>query len=181
MRDDALRIVGRKRLEQERGCVQLAATPRRAKIEELRARDTEQEDRRVARRVDEMVEQVEERWLRPVDVLEHENERALPGEDGEELSHGPEEPGRRARRLGGTDRTCDPVGDLLGVRLTGDEPCDRLARGRTGSVAHDLGERPKGGADAIDEAAADENVRLAADGVHELLREPRLADAGGAE
>ena len=61
-----LRVEG---LEQERRGVQLAAAPVRSRVEELRPRGAHQHDRRVARPVHDVVHDVEERRLGPVDVL----------------------------------------------------------------------------------------------------------------
>ena len=51
-----------------------------ALLEELRAREAEEEDRGVARKVGEVLDQVEQRRLGPVDVLEDEDERPVVGE-----------------------------------------------------------------------------------------------------
>ena len=65
------------RLEQERGCVQLAAAPARSLVEELRARDAEEEDRRVAREVGDVLDEVDEDRLRPLQVVDHDDLRPL--------------------------------------------------------------------------------------------------------
>jgi hypothetical protein len=48
----------------------------RAVLEQVVAREAENEDRDAHRRGEQVVDQVEEGRLRPVDVLEHEDERA---------------------------------------------------------------------------------------------------------
>src|SRR5205085_6586837 len=51
-----------------------------ADVEELRAREAEDEDRRVAHPGGQVLDEVEERVLGPVDVLEDEHERLYLGE-----------------------------------------------------------------------------------------------------
>ena len=48
-------------------------------VEQLRPREAEQQDRRAAREVGDVVDQVEERRLAPVDVVEDDDERPLAG------------------------------------------------------------------------------------------------------
>ena len=71
-------LVGRQRLqerlEQNGGGVELAATPAGTVVEEFRPGDAEQEDRRASRQVGDVIEQVEEGRLTPVNVVEHHDE-----------------------------------------------------------------------------------------------------------
>ena len=67
-------LVGQ-RLEQNRGGVELSACPPGAHIEELRAGEADEQDRRVARPVGDVLDEIEERGLAPVDVVEDDDER----------------------------------------------------------------------------------------------------------
>ena len=68
--------VGGERLEQHGRRVQLAAAPARPPVEQLGPRHAEQQDRRVARQVGDVLDQVEERRLPPVEVVEHDRRAA---------------------------------------------------------------------------------------------------------
>ena len=76
-RDERVGVAGRERLEQHRRGVQLAAAPVRPPVEQLRPRHAEQEDRRVAAEVGDVIDEIEERLLAPVDVVQHDDERPL--------------------------------------------------------------------------------------------------------
>ena len=113
-----LRVEG---LEQERRGVQLAAAPVRSRVEELRARGAHEHDRRVARPVHDVVDDVEERGLGPVDVLPERDERPFGRQDLEEP------PDRPRRFLGGADALADAqdlaeaTRDRGGVLVAGDQ------------------------------------------------------------
>ena len=66
---------------------ELAAAPRRPKLEQVRPRDAEDEQRRIARPVGDVLDQVEERRLGPLEVVEVDDERTLAGGRLEEPPH----------------------------------------------------------------------------------------------
>ena len=142
----------RQRLEQDRGGVRLAAAPHRPCVEQLRARDAEQEDRPVARPVRHVLDDVEERLLRPLEIVEDDDERLLRGGALQQAAE-------RELRLG-RRRAEDRV--RVGAELK-----------------NDLHERPVGDALAVGEAAGANGARV--DRLDEVEHEARLADAGGAE
>ena len=110
--DEPRRLVRSQGLEQHRGCVQLPAAPAGPVIQQLRPGDAEQEQRRVPSEVGDVVDEVEERWLGPLEVVEDEDEWLLSCHPLEDAA--------------GLERDLVPVGpevDLAGERL-------------------DLGERP---------------------------------------
>ena len=119
----------RQRLEQDRRGVRLAAAPHGPCVEQLRARDAEQEDRPVARPVRDVLDDVEERLLRPLEIVEDDDERLLRGGALEQAAE-------RELRLG-RRRAEDRV--RVGAELK-----------------NDLDERPVGDAFAVGEAAARE-------------------------
>jgi len=69
-------------------------------VEELRAGETENRNGCLAGPFDEVLNEIEQRFLRPVNVLEHENERLLLRKRLEELAVGPEGLLRAVRQLG---------------------------------------------------------------------------------
>ena len=120
--------------------------------------------RRVVDRLEEVLDQVEERRLRPVDVVDESTTGALGREPLEQPSQRPEELLDRERRRREPDRGSKPVGDdftsvvgeraelrqcLVGVVLVDDS---RLGADR-------LGERPESDAVAVGEAAPGEHGR----------------------
>jgi hypothetical protein len=141
--DHELAFRRRERLEQDRRRVHLATAPRGPLLEQLRTREAEQQHRRVPRRLDEVVEEVEQRRLGPVDVFEHDDQRPLTRENPEELAHGPEELGRRPSRLRRADRAGDAVGDLLRIGLALEQCGDRIRRRAARGIADELRERPE--------------------------------------
>ena len=70
---------GAERLEQERRRVQLAAAPAGSDVEQLGARDAEEEDRRVAREVGDVLDEVDEDRLGPLQVVDDDDLRPLRG------------------------------------------------------------------------------------------------------
>ena len=158
VRDEALdelrALVRAERLEQERRRVQLAAAPAGPHVEELGARDAEEEDRRVAREVGDVLDEVDEDRLRPLEVVDDDDLRPL----GRPCL---EQPAERELRLG--RRRADH-----GVRLDADRD-------------QDLDERPVRDPLAVREAAAAQDVGRVADALEEVRDEARLADPGRAE
>ncbi len=114
-------LVHRERREQDRGRVDLSASPARTTDEQLRAGGAEHEQRNAARPLDEVVDEVEQRLVGPVQVLEDEDERTLFRERFQEPAPGRERLAvlrTRSRRLGveageGTQVPLHPPG--LGV------------------------------------------------------------------
>src|SRR5439155_23518962 len=89
---EGLRLRLRERLEHERVDVRARSEPRRLALDEIGAREAEQEDGRVTDPAREVLDQVEEGRLGPVDVLEADDEGARPGERLEQLADRPERP-----------------------------------------------------------------------------------------
>ena len=83
----------RQRLERDR-----RAAPARALVEQVGSREAEKQDRCVAAPAGDVLEQVEERRLGPVDVLEADDERALARERLEQPPDRPERLFARGRR-----------------------------------------------------------------------------------
>ena len=124
-------LLRRQRLEQERRRVQLAAAPARPNVEQLGARDAEQEDRRIAREVGDVLDEVDEDRLGPLQVVDNHDLRALRRPRLEQPPKGE----LRLRRRPADDR----------IRLDADRD-------------QDLDERPVGDPLAVGEAATAQDV-----------------------
>ncbi len=150
--DQACRVLVAERLEPHRH------RPRGAAVEQLRAGHAEQQDRGAAREQRDVLDQVEERLLAPLDVVEHDDERRLL------LEQLPERPGDLLRRR-------------PRLRLP-QQRADRRRGGRIGrqraELLHHLDDRPVGDPDPVREAAAADDPRL--DRAERLRRQPRLAE-----
>src|SRR5215211_1371645 len=83
--------VGRERLERERRVPEEPATPRRSRREQLRACKGEEQERDVLHARRERLEQVEQRVVRPVNVLEEQQRRLTAGERLDEYARREEE------------------------------------------------------------------------------------------
>ena len=173
-------LVRREHVQEDRGRVQPAPGPLGTGVEELRSRQAEQQDR-CSGELGNVLHEVEEHRGRPVQVLEHEDERPLPRECLEQPPSGP------GRLLDGACRRCftrrlgDPRRDELAVPLAAEDAgrpgCDAPARKRREGVA----ERRVGGGLALGGCAADHTGRSARKAVDRLVGETRLAHSGGTE
>ena len=68
-----MQSVSAERLQQERRRVELPASPAGANVKELGARDAEEEDRYVAREVGDVLDEIREDGLTPLQVVDHNN------------------------------------------------------------------------------------------------------------
>ncbi len=127
--------------------------PLRPPLRELRAGEAEEQHRRRREADGEMLDQVEQGLLRPVDVVEHREERPL---GGELLEQAP----RRREHL------------VARAFEHGLVPAGRPER---------LPDRRERRSFAVGRAAGDDDARLAVEPGDELSRQPRLADAGVAD
>ena len=152
--DEQLAVARRERLEKHRGCIELAAAPTWAKLEQLLTRNAQEEDRAVARQVGDVLDEVEEELLCPLDVVEHDDLGPLGGSRFQQLP-------KRELRLHG--RAAD---HCLGLRTRGEQ---------------DLHQRPVGDVVAVGQAARAQHVGGVTHVRNELGHETRLSDAGGPE
>src|SRR5918999_1568445 len=153
--DEGVRLLLGQRPERERRRIQLSSSPIGPLLEELGARDAEKEDGGIARPVGEVVDQVEEGGLAPVNVLEYDDERASARERLEEPPHGPEGLFRGSCRVVAAERGGDPLADAVGRFVVCNELSDRRAgiAPVAGQLANDFCERPKGDPVAVRETA----------------------------
>jgi hypothetical protein len=128
-----------------------------------------------------VLDEVEERRLAPLDVVEDDHERAFVRMGLEQLARGPE------RLLAGSgvvlepDGRRDPVGDqprvLVSLQLRRDAGDDLLAV----QLSHRLEERPERDPVAVRETAPAGDGGRVGDLLEELLDQARFPDPGGAE
>ena len=182
------RVLDAETLQQDRLRIELATAPGRADIQEVRAGDGDDQDRLATAPVDQVLDEIEERRLGPVEIVEQ-HDHGLARRDGlEEATHSPEHV--LARRVTGheSDRGGDPVSDLRAIPLVGHE-CTQLGQ-RGGAIVRlidpgcgpdDLGDRPVCDPLAVGQASPAQDRRPVADAADQLEHEPALAHAGRAE
>ena len=146
-------LAGCERLEEERRRVHLPPAPAGPQIEQLGARDAQEEDRRVAREIRDVLDEVDEDGLGPLQVVDDDHLRALDGPCLEEAAERELRLGRRRADHG------------VGLGTDGDE---------------DLDEWPVRDPLAVRETAAAEDIGRVADALEEVGDEPGLADPGRA-
>ena len=173
--------------------VQRSAAPARAALEQLRPRAADDEERDAAQPIDELVDEVEQALVGPVQVLEHEHERPLVGECFEEASPSGEGlaatvAAQAGSRLETDERTkvrLDPGGVLLVGDGCGDGSLE-LFRHRVLAVfvmnaclrLDHLCERPEGDAVSVREAAPltpGDQLGVGVDDPRQLVHEAALA------
>ena len=129
-----------------------------------------------------MLHQVEQRRLGPVDVLEYQDQRPAARERLEQLRHRPREVLARAVHLFEPRGLQHALRDQRGARALGQRRHQgRMQIAPAGKLAHDLAERPVGDPLAVGQAAAGQHGCPVAQGAVQLAGQPGLADAGRAE
>ena len=136
-----------------------------------------------------MLDEVEEGRLRPLEVVEHDDERPALREHLEEPPRRPEDLLRAgSARFAEPDRasaSTSAIDSALGrppARPRARRAAPRAVAARVArQVADQLAERPVGDALAVGEAAAAEHRRLVSEPARELVHEPRLPHARRAE
>ena len=191
-------LVGQRGERKRRG-VELAAAPARAAFEELGPRRRDDEQRDVRQPVDELVEEVEEALVRPVDVLDDDDERTLLGETLEEAAPGGEGlVSAIASQLcvaGEAEEREEMRLDARLVARAGERVLDDLVDLRRDVLRRvllqnarlrldDLAERPERDPVTVGKAASlapGDELRVGIDDAIEFVDEPALADSGDAD
>ncbi len=173
--DELMRLRVRQSVERQQRPVRQRGHPHRARLHELGPGEAEQQDRMPAREGDEVLEQVEQSRLGPVDVVDHDHERALPGHPLQQPSDGPERLLGLGGAVGQADRGQDQPRDLL---VSFEQLVEPLARVVAAELPDDLGQRTVGRALAVGRAAPDHHAGLVVGLGDELSCEARLADPG---
>ena len=158
-----------------------ADAPVRVLVDELGTRRADHENGRVVDRLDELLDHLEERRLRPVDVLHHECDGSFRCHVLEEAPHPPGKLLHRERLGPEADHRAEPLRHVRAGRI-----CQRreLREGVVGIIVVDdaggvlqrLCERPERDAVAIGQAPALESERAVGDPAEELGHEARLSD-----
>ena len=179
--DQVAALVVGERLERDRRGVELAPAPARPLVQQLRPRDAEHQDRRLSRPARDVFDQVQERGLAPVDVVEHHGERCRLRDRLQErpdrperlldravaIGRGEELRERRARRTVRPEHRADLPLDLV--------RCVEVIQ--AGRLLHDLAHGEERDPLAVREAPASEDRGLS-ERTEELLDQPGLADPG---
>ncbi len=198
-RDEPCRVVLGQGLQLDGGGVDLSSAPRRPALQQLGTRGGHDEDRQVAHPLDQVVDEIEQAVVGPLDVLEHKDERAALGQRLEEATPG----GKRLAALvvaqllvrAETDERLQPPDDPVRVhgiversantqtelfrghlrRVGFQDPGVRLDHLAQGPVRHSLAVRKRAS------LAPEDQVGNAFAGEEELVDQPRLADPGHAD
>ena len=115
--DERSGVVAVERTESQRRDAGLRVGPRRPFIEQVRACDREQKNRCIVRPRSEVLDEVEEGRLGPVDVVEDHHERALAREGLERAPHGPGGVACGRGHLATADECGDATHDVFLERL----------------------------------------------------------------
>ena len=145
--------------------------PVRMVLEELGPHEAEHEHRRLAACRDDMLDQVDERRLGPVSILDHHQQGSLLRQSLKKSLGRPADLFDRVSALGVTEHTRDPIGNQLRRLLIGEKPEDCSAALVPGRPANDLPQRPVRHAFAVRQTASHEDLRLAGEGLAKLARE----------
>ncbi len=160
-----------------------SARPRpsaRPALEQVRPCKTNEEDGRAARPPREMLDEIEERPLGPVEVFEDDDERTLAGDFLHQLADGPER-----LLLARRPPFCEPEGrrdqlrDRRGLLVAAQTLENRLERSLARGLVNDLLKRPERDALSVGEAAPRQDLGVLSDEIRQLAGEPRLADSRG--
>ena len=150
-------------------------------VEQVGPGEAEDENRSLPGPADHVLDQLEEGWFRPLEVVEAHDQRLLARDVLEQPPDGPHRLFRRRRAIADPDRRGHLACDPLPVRF----PCEQLVEPApsqpAGCIANDVPQGPVRDPLSVREAAADEHRRLVANLGQELSRQPGLADPRGAE
>jgi hypothetical protein len=176
------RFVGERRQVQPRR--RRSLTPLGALVEELAARRGQQQDRRVRRGVENVLEHVQERMLGPVDVVDQGDHRAGRGQALEELAGAPVQFGQREAGRAQADRAGQAVGDV-GVddrRQDAGTGAFRRVFFKNACCAPDQADqRPVGDAVAVGKAATTKDASVAGNPIGQCPHQVRLSQPGVAD
>ena len=180
---ERLALLARERLELDRGRADAPASPARPDVEQLGPREADDQQRALAHPLREMVDQLEQRLLGPVDVLEDHDQRLDVGQLVGELACRPRDlrlrrarprpPPSRRRRARAARRSPRRRSTRSASRL---RRLHRIVVRDPGGRLDHLGQRPVRDALAVRQRAAGED-RRALDAGEELADQAALADA----
>jgi len=132
--DQTLGLRAIERVERDDRGSRLRRRPGRSCVEHVGTSQTEDQDRRTAREPRQVLQQVEQSRLGPMDVVEDDDERPTGGESLEDAAECPCSLFRRHRLVSGADGSCDE--SRCGLAALG--ACQQLCEPRLRIVARDL-------------------------------------------
>ena len=125
--------------------------PPAADLEQLGSGDEQEQDGSVDQAIRDMLDEIEQRGLGPLDVVEDDDQRPPARQVLQQVAHRPGHLLRRCRLVDQPRDRCDPTLDELGVlepvHDSGDPRPDRgrlVRRVDPGRCMHDLDQRPPG-------------------------------------
>jgi len=86
---EPLGFLGRQGLQRDRGRVELPAAPVRPEVQQIRPRHADHQDRRVPAPVGDLIHEVEQAGLSPLQVVQHDDQRLRTGQALQEPADGP--------------------------------------------------------------------------------------------
>jgi len=187
--DELLALALAERRQPQRQRVDLRDWPALAARRELvRAGDAHQEHRGVLRQVDEVLDRIEQDRVGPLEVVDDDDQRSAARTGLQQALNRPE---RVLRALGlgdDAEHLRHPLGHQLASLLAVDQLGDtrerelrRVGRGDVRRLPDDLDQRPHGDAASELQAVCAQDGGARAQPAHELVHQPRLADATRAE
>jgi hypothetical protein len=148
-------------------------------LEEFGARETDQQHGRVLGEVGHVLEAVQQRRGRPMQVLDDHDDGAVAGQVLEQLAYRPEGLLGSAIGLGPPQGGGDLAGELLGLLVAGEQggqlslcSLKGVVTRDPGRLANHLGHRPVGDALAVGQAAATQDHGTFADACERLVHQP---------
>ena len=171
MPDQRLGLLGRKRPE-----LHGRRFSRWTCLQQLRACETQDQEGDVSGRPGDVLEEVEQRRLRPVGVLDDQDVRPRLGQRLEQPAKRPHGLFSRPVLAREAERSRDRVGDDGAVALSVQEPGQSFTCLAAGRLADHLAERPERDPLTIGETAPDQSGPAVGHFLQQLAGEPRLPD-----
>ena len=177
--DELIRLLVRQWLDRQRHGSRVTPRPCGAFIQQFGPRRTEEDDGVGRGEVGDVLEQIQQRRLRPVHILEDGDERSSSGERLEQPANRPVGLFRRRGRPGEAEELRQPLGDQRGLRRSLQQPLDPGADlvGAVpvvdpGDLGEDLDDWPVRDALAVGEAAAMDHLDVLGRDGHEFVDQP---------
>ena len=171
--EQLVRLLLRQRLEYQPAAH--LRQPSRTLVEEIRTRQANQQEGRVVGPAGEILEQVEQRRLGPVDVFDDDDERLIAGELFEQTPYRPERLAGGCLRRGRADGAEDPSRDELRVLAARQDLAHTVVAAQRPDDGH---QRPERDPVAVREAASRQCDRLVLQRGAQLGCQARLPDPG---
>ena len=173
---------GRERLERDRRCLWRRRQPARVAVGQIGPREADDQDGRFAAPADQVLDQVEELGLRPLEVVEGDDQRPLTGDVLEQPAYGrPHRLLGPARASGDSDRAGHAPGDVFRIRLAVEQFLDPRLRQLAGCLADEITERPVRDSLSVGKAATVQYRSLLLDVGEQLADEAGLSDSRRAD